>query len=186
MLDQPPSPATVIEQSGTLSVTAHNSSLAQILKQVSSKTGMQLEGLSGDERVFGSFGPGNPRDVLISLLDGTPYNIMMVGDLANGAPRQLVLTPKTAAAANSSPAPSTPNPPPDAEEDNSDDNPEPPPEDEVRPGDVLEQQQEQERQNNPPGASGPRTPEQLLQQLQQMRNAQQGQQPQPDDQSPQY
>ncbi len=40
-----------------LTVKAENSSLTQILHQVSSPTGMRLDGLSGDERVFGSFGP---------------------------------------------------------------------------------------------------------------------------------
>jgi hypothetical protein len=71
---------------------ADNSSLAQILHQVSSATGMRLDGLGGDERVFGSFGPGAPREVLTALLNGTSYNVMMVGDLPNGAPRELLLT----------------------------------------------------------------------------------------------
>ncbi len=75
-----------------LTVKADNSSLAQILHQVSNKTGMHLDGLGGDERVFGSFGPAAPREVLTSLLNGTSYNVMMVGDLPNGAPRELLLT----------------------------------------------------------------------------------------------
>jgi hypothetical protein len=92
-----------------LTVKADNSSLTQILHQVSSATGMRLDGLSGDERVFGSFGPGAPRDVLTTLLNGTSYNIVMVGDLPNGAPRELVLSSRAAGdatqpAANASPA----------------------------------------------------------------------------------
>ena len=91
LLDQPALPATVTTDNNELTVQANNSSLAQILHQVSSKTGMQLDGLGGDERVFGSFGPGAPREVLTALLNGTSYNVVMVGDLPNGAPRQLLL-----------------------------------------------------------------------------------------------
>ncbi|HEY3988666.1 MAG TPA: hypothetical protein VGM02_05150 [Acidobacteriaceae bacterium] len=96
LFQQPAVPATVTARNNELMVNADNSSLAQILHQVSSATGMQLDGLGGDERVFGNFGPGAPREVLTSLLNGTSYNIMMVGDLPNGAPRELLLTSKAA------------------------------------------------------------------------------------------
>jgi hypothetical protein len=106
---EPAVPATVTAATNQLTVTADNSSLAQILHQVSSATGMKLDGLGGDERVFGSFGPGAPREVLTSLLNGTSYNVMMVGDLPNGAPRELLLTSRTgggaSAQANANPAP---------------------------------------------------------------------------------
>jgi hypothetical protein len=92
LLEQPATPATVSAHNNELTVKADNSSLSQILHQVSSATGMKLDGLGGDERVFGSFGPGAPREVLTSLLNGTSYNILMVGDLPNGAPRQLLLS----------------------------------------------------------------------------------------------
>jgi hypothetical protein len=97
---EPAVPATVTAATNQLTVTADNSSLAQILHQVSSATGMKLDGLGGDERVFGSFGPGAPREVLTSLLNGTSYNVMMVGDLPNGAPRELLLTSRTAGGAS--------------------------------------------------------------------------------------
>jgi hypothetical protein len=99
---EPAVPATVTAATNQLTVTADNSSLAQILHQVSSATGMKLDGLGGDERVFGSFGPGAPREVLTSLLNGTSYNVMMVGDLPNGAPRELLLTSRTAGGASPS------------------------------------------------------------------------------------
>jgi hypothetical protein len=92
LLEQPATPATVSAHNNELTVKADNSSLSQILHQISSATGMKLDGLGGDERVFGSFGPGAPREVLTSLLNGTSYNILMVGDLPNGAPRQLLLS----------------------------------------------------------------------------------------------
>jgi hypothetical protein len=86
-----------------LTVKADNSSLAQILHQVSSKTGMQLDGLGGDERVFGSFGPAAPREVLTALLNGTSYNVVMVGDLPSGAPRELLLTRRSGGGAATPP-----------------------------------------------------------------------------------
>lgn len=121
LFQQPPVPATVTAATNQLTVKAENSSLAQILHQISSTTGMKLDGLGGDERVFGSFGPGAPREVLTSLLNGTSYNVMMVGDLPNGAPRELLLTSR----AKGGPAPSAnPNPaqPHPDEEANPDEN----------------------------------------------------------------
>ena len=61
LLQEPAAPATVTANNNELTVKAHNSSLSQILHQVSSATGMKLDGLGGDERVFGSFGPGAPQ-----------------------------------------------------------------------------------------------------------------------------
>lgn len=95
LFDQPALPATITSGNNQLTVQANNSSLSQILHQVSSKTGMQLDGLGGDERVFGSFGPGAPREVLTALLNGTSYNVVMVGNLPNGAPRELMLVRKS-------------------------------------------------------------------------------------------
>ena len=89
----------------TLSIRANNSSLSAILHQVAGKSGMQIEGLSGDERVFGTFGPGAPRDVLADLLNGTPYNLVLLGDLGDGAPRELILTPATHAEPAPPPSP---------------------------------------------------------------------------------
>jgi hypothetical protein len=104
LFEQPAAPATVTAQTNELTVKADNSSLTQILHQVSSATGMRLDGLGGDERVFGSFGPGAPREVLTALLNGTSYNVVMVGDLPNGAPRQLLLTRRAAGGASPQPA----------------------------------------------------------------------------------
>ena len=87
MLQQPAGEAQIVFSGDTLSIRADNSSLSAILHQVASKSGMQIEGLSGDERVFGTFGPGAPRDVLADLLNGTAYNLVLLGDLSNGAPR---------------------------------------------------------------------------------------------------
>lgn len=87
-----PNPATVTWDSQGLRIEATNSSLEQILSDVASATGTKVVGMTADERVFGSYGPGQARDVLSQLLQGSGYNIVMIGDQGQGAPRQVVLT----------------------------------------------------------------------------------------------
>jgi len=168
LLQQPARDAQIVFADGSLSIHADNSSLAAILRQVASNSGMKIEGLGGDERVFGNFGPGAPRDVLADLLVGTAYNQILLGDLSNGAPRELILTPTTRGGA---PAPS-PSPQANASADDGNSEPEaveaPPPPPPEQPAGSTQQQ--------PPGV---RTPQLLFEQLQQMRAAQQrGQQQQ--------
>jgi hypothetical protein len=118
-----PADASVTWDSHGLLITAQNSSLKQILNDVSAATGAKVEGLGADQRIFGAYGPGKARDVLSQLLDGTGYNVLMIGDQGEGTPRQIVLTSRNGsnapqAAANA--APPVPNaaeeePPPDEE-----------------------------------------------------------------------
>src|SRR6202453_2285436 len=161
MLQQPAGEAQIVFSGDTLSIRADNSSLAAILHQVAGKSGMQIEGLSGDERVFGTFGPGAPRDVLADLLNGTAYNLVLLGDLGDGAPRQLILTPATHGGA------APPQPAPTTTMDEAANEPEaevPPPQPEVPPAGTT-----------PPPTPGVKTPQQLFEQLQKMRSAQQQQ-----------
>ena len=169
MLQQPAGEAQIVFSGDTLSIRADNSSLSAILHQVAGKSGMQIEGLSGDERVFGSFGPGAPRDVLADLLNGTAYNVVMVGDLSNGAPRELILSSTTRA--GGAPIPSaTPQSNPD---DSSNDQ-----ESVDTPSTSSEfpsiTQAPPETPAPPPGV---KTPQQLFEQLQRMRQGQQNSQP---------
>jgi hypothetical protein len=159
MLQQPAGEAQIVFNGATLSIRAENSSLAAILHQVAGKSGMQIEGLSGDERVFGTFGPGAPRDVLADLLNGTAYNLVLLGDLGDGAPRQLILTPTSHAGA--APLPPSPATTTIDEAANEPDAEVPPPPPEVPPAGT-----------NPP-PPGVKTPQQLFEQLQRMRSAQQ-------------
>lgn len=170
VMDQPAIPATVVHHDDVLAVSANNSSLTQILHQVARETGMQIDGLSGDERVFGSFGPGNPRDVLVSLLNGTSYNVLMVGDLANGAPRQLLLTHKEGSALPSAGNQPRQQPKADADSDDADDS--------ATDNDAPQPQPEEDVTQQPPGGGDtpapsdmPRTPQQMLEQMQQMQNS---------------
>jgi hypothetical protein len=158
LLQEPAHEAQIDLNPDKLYIRADNSSLTAILHQIATKSGMQIEGLGADERVFGTFGPGTPRDVLADLLNGTAYNVVLLGDLDNGAPRQLTLTPASHGA--------TPAPAPAAQA-NADDaanepDPEPPP-----------PEPQQQPATPPPGTPGVRTPQQLFEQLQRMRQAQQ-------------
>lgn len=105
-------PATVTWDSKGLRIDATNSSLQQILNDVAAATGASIQGFDKDQRIFGAYGPGPARAVLSALLEGTGYNILMVGDLGQGAPRQLLLStripagaqPNQPTAANNTPA----------------------------------------------------------------------------------
>ena len=99
---QPAKRAFVNLTNGLLTVDADNSSLNQILREISRVTGMKITGGVTDERVFGNYGPADPSTVLGTLLGGTGSNMMIVLD-ARRAPQALVLTPRGG-------GPSPPNP----------------------------------------------------------------------------
>lgn len=92
-----PAEATVTWDSHGLRIIAENSSLLQILKDVSQATGAKVEGLAADQRIFGAYGPGKARDVLSQLLDGSGYNVLMIGDQGGGTPREIVLSSQNGA-----------------------------------------------------------------------------------------
>lgn len=130
-----------------LSIDARNSSLRQILDSVQSQIGVKIQGMNKDERVFGVYGPGEPREVLSQLLEGTDYNLLMVGNGKNGVPQQILLSEKPAGG----PQPNAP----------------------VAQGDIYEPPvapYEPPQPMPPPGMhppQTPRTPQQILQEMQQ-------------------
>jgi hypothetical protein len=77
-----------------LEVRADNSSLNQILREISRQTGMKIVGGVADQRVYGSYGPAPAATVLQTLLDGTGTNILLQ-ETSIHTPEQLVLTPRT-------------------------------------------------------------------------------------------
>jgi hypothetical protein len=87
----PPHRALITYASDALSVSADNSSLNQILREISHETGITISGGVADERVFGQYGPGTPAQVLASLLDGTGSNMLLLHSDGN-TPAQLILT----------------------------------------------------------------------------------------------
>jgi hypothetical protein len=94
--NQPPNRAKVSWDNRGLEIEASNSSLDQILRQVAADTGAKLEGLTQDQRVFGSYGPGPWSDVLLKLLDGSGYNVLMIGGRDSDAPLAIVLSARSA------------------------------------------------------------------------------------------
>jgi hypothetical protein len=158
-----PADASVIWDSHGLHIEAENSSLQQILDDVAARTGATVEGFDTDERVFGAYGPGPARDVLSQLLDGSGYNIIMIGDQGQGTPRQIVLSSRNPT--NKEPGDKQTaageSPPPAADEDSdADEQPEPQPPPRMR----------SPRPGFPPGTmpnGQPRTPQQIMQEMQQ-------------------
>jgi len=182
---RPPKRAQVTYADGTLSVSADNSSLNQILRQISTDTGMKITGGVTDERVFGQYGPDNHAQVLAELLNGTGSNMILV-HRDGPAPAELILTPRqggptppnpNATAFNDRPEPEdTPNqaipppqfaPPPPA-------NPAIPP---ANPG--APAQASPANSSQPDSPNGVKTPQQIYEQLQRLRQQQQQQQQQP-------
>lgn len=108
-LEAAPTPARVNLKDGQLTVDANNSSLAQILQDVAHISGMSINGLHSGPRIFGLYGPGNSREVLAGLLEGSGYDFIMIGGSAEDVPHELVLMPRNnnaAPPASSDPRPS--------------------------------------------------------------------------------
>jgi len=147
--NDPPGQASIVWDSQGLRIDASNSSLQQILKDVSTATGTKVEGLGSDTRIFGAFGPASARDVISQLLQGSGYNVLMVGDQGQGTPREVVLSQRHAG--DSQQTVNT-NQPTDEDADAEE-----PPQQQVPPP------------NRPGFAPGgpPRTPQQIMQEMQQ-------------------
>jgi hypothetical protein len=148
--NEKPVPATVTWDSQGLRIDAANSSLAQILADVSTATGATVEGFNSDQRVFGIFGPGPARDVLSQLLQGSGYNILLIGDQGQGTPREIMLSLRHAGTGTATP---TVNPAPVSDEDS----------------DTDEQPQQPHTQPVFPPGRQPRTPQQMQQLMLQQR-----------------
>jgi hypothetical protein len=162
LLQQPAKHAEIKIEPHSLSIKADNSALSEILHDIASSTGMKLDGLTKDERIFGSYGPGETHEVLLSLLQGSGYNVVMVGDVDDGrAPREMTLSQRTASATPTASAPTANN----ADEDADD-------EQEVQqapPENPLPGRPNLGNQPIPNEGAPPRTPQQILQDLQRQR-----------------
>jgi len=179
--DSPTAPSVVWDASG-LRINASNSSLQQILNEVSTDTGTKVVGNVPDQRVFGSYGPGQASDVLLQLLQGSGYNVLLAGDLGHGAPSEIVLTPRRAGGQNGSGGfnaqqPQAQQPQPDQDDNESVDQQEPPEQPEETTVPAIPPNPQQPNQDQP-GANpnGPmRTPQEIMQEMQQRQLLQQQQ-----------
>jgi hypothetical protein len=173
---QEPKHAQVAYADGTLSISADNSSLNQILRQISHDTGIKITGGVMDERVFGQYGPAAPGQILAELLDGTGSNMILVKHDGDAA-QELILTPR-----QGGPTPPNPNVSASDDKESEDSQSQPAPE----PQPAAEAVPERNRTSPPivpatPGASTPadasqpdspngvKTPQQIYEQLQRLR-----------------
>jgi hypothetical protein len=193
-----PTPPYVSYQNGLLTVDANNSTLSQVLRTVQAQTGASVEmpSSAANERVTMQVGPGRPRDVLNTLLNGSKFNYIILGMVDNpGGVQKVILTTRQTApttvntAQNNFPGQAQPQYPPppeepqdeemqvtDPEADNAGQSPQSVPmPGRFRPGQVPMPQPDQ----NPPPVpdnnnqmNGGKTPEQLLQELQNMQQQQ--------------
>lgn len=100
----PPTPAKVSYQGGLLTISAQNSTLGEILRDVRKLTGASIEfpQSGANERVVTHLGPGAPRDVLAGLLNGSSFNYVMLGSSSDPtAVSSVILTPKPPASGES-------------------------------------------------------------------------------------
>ena len=168
LLDKPAQPAQVTLDNGLLAIHADNSSLSGILRQISASTGMSVEGFQHDQRIFGVYGPGNPRDVLSGLLQDAGYNFLLAGSTDKGTPKEILLTALTGGGATSVPAQAQPD---DASDDDDSDN---------SGSNSFPMEAPTPDRSAPPGAATPaanpdgrvKTPAEIIQELQRLRQQQ--------------
>lgn len=134
----PPTPPQVTYANGLLTIVASNSTLSDVLRAVSARTGATVDApapLTG-ERVAVSLGPAPPREVLSELLTGPRIDYILLG--ADGDPnavRSIILSPAQSSSGTSM-AMARPQPapmPPPEEADDEDDQPTPEVQQPVRP-----------------------------------------------------
>lgn len=174
LMNSAPVNPNVTMANGLLTIDAPNSTLSDVLKGVHTATGAEIEGASPSERVAVRLGPGDPRQVIAALLEGTPYDYLILGSQQKpDVVTRIVLTQsQDGTAAQNVPAgrPQPPMPQPqgnDIPDSSSTDDMAAQPAGEVQ----TEQTQPQPEQN------APKTPEQLFRELQPAPSAQPAEQP---------
>jgi hypothetical protein len=104
-MDQIPATKAVVSyEGGLLTISAQNSTLGEILRDVRKLTGASIEipqGSAVTERVVAHLGPGAPRDVMAVLLNGSSFDYVMLGSNSDPAAiSSVVLLTKPSAADN--------------------------------------------------------------------------------------
>ena len=96
--EQRPASAPIVTYiDGKLAVTAKNSTLGDVLRAISAKTGASIDiPEAANERVVSQLGPASTREVMTALLNGSHFNYVMVGSENNpNAVAHVILTAKT-------------------------------------------------------------------------------------------
>jgi hypothetical protein len=108
-MDQlPPTPAKVSYQGGLLTISAQNSTLGEILRDVRKLTGASIEiPPNANERVVAHLGPGAPRDVLAALLNGSAFNYVLLGSSSDPTAVASVILMAKSSSPGATPVPAT-------------------------------------------------------------------------------
>lgn len=159
--------AEVTYTAGQLFVSANNSSLNQILRDIAHATGMKLTGAVADERVFGQYGPAAPSKILRTLLDGTGSNMLLL-EATRTTPAELILTPR-----RGGPTPPNPNAAIREEEPLPPERPDYPPA--PAPEETVPDTPHASQPGVPESPNTGKTPQQIFQELQRIRQQQQAQ-----------
>lgn len=91
----PPQPAlNVTFRDGMLSIHADRATLAQVLFEVQKQTGAEIAipAEAEAEEIAAELGPAPAREVLASLLNGSRYNFIFVGDDRGGTLQKAILS----------------------------------------------------------------------------------------------
>ena len=109
----------VTYRDGLLSISAENATLGAVLRGVCARTGASVDMPAGmvNDRVAVQLGPGDPRDVVSALLQGSRFDYILLGSEHDPAAlAQIILTPRTggaaapAVASTAGPVPPAPSP----------------------------------------------------------------------------
>lgn len=189
----PPVPATLMNSApvkpqvtlkdGLLTIDAPNSTLSDVLSGIHAATGASIEGTAPVERVAVKLGPGDPRQVIRALLQGTPYDYVILGSQSSpdAVTRVLLTRSSPSSAPEATPSAAAGQPANHHEEDNTgNENASPPEAEEVpqqppRPPvpprmqnqpDQNQNQAEQNQNQQNQDQNQPKSQDQLLRQLQ--------------------
>lgn len=92
---EPPKPAVNVSfRDGMLSIRTEKATLAEVLFEVQRQTRAEIAIPAGaeQEQVVADIGPAPPRDVLASLLNGSSYNFIFVGNEQDGSLGKVILS----------------------------------------------------------------------------------------------
>ncbi len=183
----PPKAPEISYKAGNLTVVADNSSLSAILHGVEKRTGIKLEGNAPEDRIFGKFGPGSPRDVLHQLFSGLHLDYILQGSTDPSSVEKITLNNRGAITAQmvGAVAPGRrPNPAanPDGQPEQAVAEPEAEADNDPMDQPVVEQTEtttentggDPEPQTQPGQVPTPPTPQELIERLHQLQNQQTG------------